>query len=81
MKNERNLFQKCCHYREPLNEDHRHYINELKYNNCVLCVSEWCGPLTQDVISKYLGLSKMRICQIERIALKKMKKRIVKLTD
>jgi DNA-directed RNA polymerase sigma subunit (sigma70/sigma32) len=33
------------------------------------------GPMTQEEVAKFLGISKMRVSQIERIALKRFKKR------
>lgn len=69
----------CRHYALTLEESDRHYINEPKYNNCVLCLSEQEGPMTQAEIARYLGLSKMRVCQIEHQAVAKLKKKMNKI--
>jgi len=37
----------------------------------LLCLVNDKGPMTQKEVSKYLKLSKMRICQIERAAVEK----------
>ena len=65
----------CRHYDFCLNVEHRHHIPDNQYNNCVLCVAEQKGPLTQEEVGDYLNLTKMRISQIERQALNKIKKR------
>lgn len=69
----------CKHYLFKLEPENRHYVNSPKDNNCVLCLAERSGPMTQAEIAEYLGVSKMRICQIENKAVKKMKKRINRL--
>jgi transcriptional regulator len=66
----------CGHYTIKLQESDRHYIDSPEDNNCVLCLSERKGPMTQSEIASYLGLCKMRICQIERRAMHKLSKRI-----
>ena len=70
----------CKHYL-MLDENHRHFIDAEDYGNCVLCLSEAKGPMTQAEIAKYLGVSKMRICQIEHRIMKKLKKRMKHLYD
>ena len=39
------------------------------------------GPMSQEEIAGYLGLSKMRICQIEKIALEKFKTRMSRVLN
>lgn len=65
----------CKHY-FLLKEGHRHYIDSKEHGNCVLCLAEDKGPMTQAEIAGYMGLSKMRICQIEHQAIGKLKKRL-----
>jgi transcriptional regulator len=65
----------CKHYL-TLSEDHRHYVPSEEHGNCVLCLAEDKGPMTQAEIASYMGLSKMRICQIEHQAVAKLKKRL-----
>jgi arginine repressor len=55
----------CKHFAIILVEEDRHYVNSSEHNNCVLCLVEDKGPMTQEEIAKYFGLSKMRICQIK----------------
>jgi len=65
----------CEHYNHILTEDERHFILSKEHNNCVNCLSEDKGPMTQEQVGKYLSLTKMRISQIERKALEKLRKR------
>lgn len=69
----------CKHYLQQLTKEDRHYVNAEHLNNCVLCVSEQEGPMTQDEISKYLGISKMRVSQLQKIAETKFGKRMKKI--
>lgn len=66
---------KCNHYNRKLNESDRHYINSSECNNCVLCLIDDHGTFTQEEIAQYFGLSKMRICQLEKRAIEKFNKR------
>ena len=69
----------CKHYTVPLEKKDRHFINSEENNNCVLCLAEKEGPMTQAKIAEYLGLSKMRVCQIEHQALAKLDKKMRKI--
>ena len=70
---------KCPHY-SSLGENHRHYLNEPKYSNCLLCLVIEEGPIPQARIAEYLGLSKMRVSQIQRHAIRKVEK-LLELDD
>jgi DNA-directed RNA polymerase sigma subunit (sigma70/sigma32) len=59
-----------------LTPNDRFFINAKQYNNCALCAIEENGSMTQETISKFIGFTKMRISQIEKRALEKIKKRI-----
>ena len=50
----------------------RHWLKCEKYNNCVIlaCAD---GPKTLQEIGDLSGLTRMRICQIEKSALKKIR--------
>lgn len=61
-----------------LSEDHRYFVESEEHNNCVFCLIDDKGPMTQEDISQYFNLTKMRICQIEKEAIKKVNKRISK---
>jgi hypothetical protein len=65
----------CAHYAFKLEEQDRHYVKSDTDNNCVLCLANRVGPMSYDKIAEYLGYSKMRISQIEKLALAKFKKR------
>lgn len=66
----------CKHSTAVLSKDDRYYVNSAEHNNCVFCLVNEKGPMTQDEISKYLEISKMRVCQVERRAVSKLSKRI-----
>lgn len=69
----------CKHYGRLLDQLDRHFIASEEHNNCVLCLVYDKGPMTQEEVASYFGLSKMRICQIEKKAIQKLNKRIAKL--
>jgi hypothetical protein len=60
-----------------LSQKCRHWVDYDEDYNCSL-VSADKGPLTLDEISKRLGLSLVRVKQIEDKALVKLKKRVAK---
>ena len=62
----------CKHYNFTLTENDRHFIDSLEDNNCVLCLVNRRGLMSQEDTGKYLGISKMRVSQIEKIAKKKL---------
>jgi hypothetical protein len=66
----------CKHYSYDLIETDRHYVHFPYYNNCVLCTAEKEGRMTQEEIANVLGLSKMRICYIEKEAIRKLHKKL-----
>lgn len=59
----------CCE------EQCRQWIKSEEHNNCTIVAAN-NGPLTLEDVGNILGLSRMRICQIEKIAKDKFKKRI-----
>ena len=68
----------CKHYLRKLNPEDRHYIMAEEYNNCCICAAE-TGPKTQEEVGTFLGLSKMRISQIEKQAIRNLKKKLQKV--
>ena len=70
----------CRHYATKLLEEDRHYVIAPEHNNCVLCVANATPDgMTQAEIAKYMGLSKMRICQIEHQAVAKLTRKMRKI--
>lgn len=61
-----------------MTEEDRYHIESEEHNNCVLCLIDDKGSMTQEEISQYFKLTKMRICQVEKEALKKFNKRMGK---
>ena len=54
----------------------RHYINNIDSFNCVIIASQ-NGPYTLQKIGKIYGLTRMRICQIEKSIIQKIKNLIL----
>ena len=50
----------------------RHNLNSKKYQSCAIIAAEE-GPLTLQEIGDFYGISRMRVCQIEKSILKKLK--------
>ena len=70
----------CKHYYVDLSKEDRHFVDSPENDNCLLClVNANPDGMTQAEIAGYLGLSKMRICQIEHQALNKIDKKIRKV--
>jgi hypothetical protein len=68
--------KECKKNDSPCNKDDcRNWMDYGEDLNCVLIATERHGPMTLDEISKRLGLSLVRIKQIEEAALIKLKKR------
>lgn len=62
------------------NTECRHNLNSKKYNSCALIAAEE-GPLTLQEIGDFYGISRMRVCQIEKSILKKLKSQKNNLSD
>lgn len=50
----------------------RHNLNSERYQSCAIIAAE-DGPLTLQEIGDFYGISRMRVCQIEKTILKKLK--------
>ena len=73
--------QKVKEEDEPCNKlDCRHNLDSQKYNSCALIAAE-DGPLTLQEIGDFYGISRMRVCQIEKSILKKLKNQRNLLSD
>jgi hypothetical protein len=53
----------------------RHFIKDESNLNCSVIIAE-DGPLTLQEIGDYFGLSRMRICQLEKTILEKLKNKL-----
>jgi len=73
----------CCerHNFKDIKERKRYFIDSHEHNNCVLCLVDDKGSMTQEEVGRYLGLTKMRISQIEAEALRKVIQRGFHLSD
>lgn len=56
--------------------DCKHSINDVNNQNCVIIAAQK-GPHTLQNIGKIYGLTRMRICQIEKNIIEKLKNYIV----
>jgi DNA-binding XRE family transcriptional regulator len=70
---------RCKHYGRVLQDGDRHFVESEKHDNCVLCLVNEEGSMTQEQVGQYLQISKMRVSQIERQALKKIKRKYFRL--
>ena len=50
----------------------RHSLNSEDHLNCSIIAAE-TGPMTLQEIGNFYGISRMRVCQIEKTILKKIK--------
>ncbi len=62
----------------PLEPYERYFIRASDHNNCVICLVNKKGPMTQEEIGSYLGITKERASQLERLALEKFKKKLAR---
>jgi len=53
--------------------DCRHFLNSKRDLNCSIIAAQ-DGPKTLQEIGDYYGISRMRVCQIEKTILKKLRK-------
>ena len=70
--------RECREEKAPCRRDTcRHWINYGEDYNCSVIAAEDHGPMTLEEVSKRVGLTLVRVKQIEDAALIKMKKRIL----
>jgi transcriptional regulator len=65
---------KCFHSKNELKVSDRHYVNSPKHDNCILCLVDDRGAMSQKEISEALNISKAEVLQIEIQALKKIQR-------
>ena len=71
-KNNRNCFKKDCKY----------WISTKEFNNCcIIAAKDENNTPTLEKIGNIFGVTRMRICQIEKIALNKVKEIIKKRSE
>ena len=69
--NDENKCKKCCKQ-----EDDRCWIDYPEDDNCIHEAIRKNGPMTLEQVALRLGISLVRVSQIEKQALKKLSKRI-----
>ena len=72
---------KCCHFNNILTESHRYFIDSPEDDNCVLCLINRKGPMTQEEVGEYMGLSKMRISQLQKSAQKRFLLKLIAVNN
>jgi len=60
-------FQKNCKKSEC-----RYWIDSKENNNCTI-IGAGCGPMTLQEIGNIFGITRMRVCQIEKKIMNKLK--------
>ena len=66
-------YQKIAESKRPCPESGcRHFLGAKEDLNCSIIAAE-SGPKTLQEIGNYYGISRMRVCQIEKAILKKLK--------
>ncbi len=69
---------KCSHNTKPGSKFFLDTKYSQKYNSCMFCAIEaWGGSMPHAEIAACLGIDRMRVCQLEKIVLEKLKKRIL----
>ena len=58
----------------------RHFLSSKKDLNCSIIASQ-SGPKTLQEIGDYYGISRMRVCQIEKAILKKLRREKNSMSD
>ena len=72
--NLKKCYNKVSDSRKPCGESScRHFLKSEKDLNCAIIAAD-SGPKTLQEIGDYYGISRMRVCQIEKTILKKLRK-------
>lgn len=66
----------CIHFKKILTEEDRYFVSCSESNNCMFCLIDERGPMTQEEVGDILGLCKMRVCQLEKKALKNFQRKM-----
>ena len=74
-------YKKIASGKNPCKQtDCRHFLNAEKDLNCSIIAAD-SGPKTLQEIGDYYGISRMRVCQIEKSILKKLRSESKKLNS
>ena len=73
-KNSEKCYSKVSQEKNPCSESGcRHFLKSKSDLNCAIIAAQ-DGPKTLQEIGDYYGISRMRVCQIEKTILKKLRK-------
>tara|TARA_R110000822_G_C15172538_1_gene479457 strand:- start:226 stop:465 length:240 start_codon:yes stop_codon:yes gene_type:complete len=57
----------------------RYWINSKEYRNCCIIGANASEKITLQNIGEIFKVTRMRICQIEKIAVKKLKEKVISM--
>ena len=71
-------FERCSSEKKNCNVSNcRYWINSKEYNNCCIVGANASEKITLQNIGEIFKVTRMRICQIEKIAVKKLKEKVI----
>jgi len=71
-------FEKCSNDKDICkNTECRHWLESESFSNCAILAAQK-GPLTLQSIGDIFGITRMRVCQIEKKILSKIKPALAK---
>ena len=73
-------FERCSLEKKKCNvEKCRYWINSKEFMNCCIVGAKSSEKITLQNIGEIFKVTRMRICQIEKIAVKKLKEKVVSM--
>ena len=78
------MSNKCFEYFKLKNKscdksDCRYWLNCSQFNNCCIIGAEKSEKITLQNIGELFDVTRMRICQIEKIAIQKLKEKVLSI--
>ena len=73
-------FEKCSSEKKNCSVNAcRYWIEAKEYNNCCIVGANSSEKITLQNIGEIFKVTRMRICQIEKIAVKKLKEKVISM--
>ena len=74
---EQKCFDQCVSQRKSCKvKKCRYWIKSKEFNNCCIVGARSSDKITLHNIGEIFGVTRMRICQIEKVAVKKLKDKV-----